>query len=95
MGDRILVTGGAGYSGSVLDEAHLFKGELARKVQQFVPDFYLHFSEIGSDPDERNYIVSNQRLRETGFAARRLLDDGIRELLKGYQMMRRMPLMNV
>jgi nucleoside-diphosphate-sugar epimerase len=78
-----------------LDEANISKEELARKVQQFVPDFYLHFSEIGSDPDKRNYIVSNQRLREAGFAARRSLDEGIRELLKGYQMMRRSPLMNV
>ena len=78
-----------------LDEANLSKEELARKVQQFVPDFYLHFSEIGSDPDKRNYVVSNQRLREAGFAARRSLDEGICELLKGYQMMRRSPLMNV
>ena len=29
---------------------------------------------------------SNQRLREAGFEAKRSLDDGIRELLKGYRM---------
>ena len=69
-----------------LDDANLSKEELARKIQRFVPKFYLHFAAIGEDPDKRNYMVSNQRLREAGFAARRGLDDGIRELLKGYAM---------
>ena len=44
---------------------------------------------IGQDPDKRNYIVSSQRLREAGFTARRTLDEGIEELLKGYRMMGR------
>jgi nucleoside-diphosphate-sugar epimerase len=72
-----------------LDEANLSKEELALKIQQHVPRFYIHFSEVGSDPDKRNYIVSNQRLREAGFAARRRLDEGIRELIQGYRMMGR------
>ena len=72
-----------------LDDANLSKEELARKIQRFVPRFYVHFAPIGEDPDKRNYIVSNERLREAGFAAQRGLDDGIRELLKGYAMMGR------
>jgi len=78
-----------------LDEANLSKEELALKIQDRVPNFYLHFSEIGSDPDKRNYIVSNQRLREAGFEAQRTLDEGIEELLKGYRMMGRSPFGNV
>jgi nucleoside-diphosphate-sugar epimerase len=74
-----------------LDAANLSKEELALKVKEHVPNFYLHFSEVGSDPDKRNYIVSNQRLREAGFEARRSLDDGIVELLKGYRMIRKTP----
>ena len=50
-------------------------------------DFYIHFAEVGSDPDKRNYIVSNQRLREAGFEARRGAGRRHRELLKGYRMM--------
>jgi nucleoside-diphosphate-sugar epimerase len=69
-----------------LDSANLSKGELARKVKQHVPSFYIHVAPIGQDPDKRNYIVSSRRLREAGFEARRSLDDGIRELLKGYRM---------
>jgi nucleoside-diphosphate-sugar epimerase len=72
-----------------LDSANLSKGELARKVQEHVPGFYIHHAPIGHDPDQRNYIVSSQRLREAGFEARRSLDDGIRELIKGYRMMGR------
>jgi nucleoside-diphosphate-sugar epimerase len=69
-----------------LDAANLSKEELALKIKEFVPNFFVHFSEIGSDPDKRNYIVSNQRLREAGFEARRSLEEGIQELLKGYRM---------
>jgi nucleoside-diphosphate-sugar epimerase len=78
-----------------LDSANLSKGELALKVKEHVPNFYIHFSEVGSDPDKRNYIVSNQRLREAGFEARRTLDEGIKELLKGYQMLGRSQFKNV
>lgn len=78
-----------------LDDANLSKMELALKIKEHVPKFYLHFSEVGSDPDQRNYIVSNQRLREAGFEARRSLDDGIRELLKGYRMLGRASFKNV
>lgn len=74
-----------------LDAANLSKAELAAKVKEYVPRFYVHFSEVGSDPDKRNYIVSNQRLREAGYEAQRSLDDGIQELPKGYRMLGRSP----
>jgi nucleoside-diphosphate-sugar epimerase len=78
-----------------LDAANLSKEELALKVKEYVPNFFIHFSEVGSDPDKRNYIVSNQRLREAGFEAKRSLDEGIRELLKGYRMLGRSPMKNI
>ena len=78
-----------------LDAANFSKEELATKIQQYVPRFYVHYSEVGSDPDKRNYIVSNEKLRAAGFEARRTLDDGIRELLNGYRMMARSQFSNV
>lgn len=78
-----------------LDSANISKEELALEIREFVPNFYVHFSEVGSDPDKRNYIVSNQRLREAGFEATRSLQDGIQELLRGYRMLKRSPLKNV
>jgi len=72
-----------------LDAANLSKEELVLKIKEYVPNFYIHFGAVGSDPDKRNYIVSNQRLREAGFEARRSLDQGIQELIKGYRMIGR------
>lgn len=78
-----------------LDAANLSKAELAHKIQEHVPSFYVHYAEVGSDPDKRNYVVSNQRLREAGFEARRSLDEGIKELMKGYAMLGRGDMKNV
>lgn len=68
------------------DDCNISKEELATAVRTHVPRLFVHYSEIGSDPDKRNYIVSNQRLREAGFEAKRGLDFGIPELIKAYRM---------
>jgi hypothetical protein len=71
------------------------KEELALRIREHVPRLYLHFAEIGSDPDKRNYVVSNQRLREAGFEACRSIDDGIRELIRAYAALPSSSLRNV
>ena len=78
-----------------LEAANLSKEELALKIKDHVPKFYLHFAAVGSDPDKRNYIVSNQRLKEAGFEAQRSLDDGIQELINGYKLMGRQRFKNI
>jgi nucleoside-diphosphate-sugar epimerase len=78
-----------------LDDANLSKEELALKIREYLPHFFIHFAEVGSDPDKRNYIVSNRRLTEAGFTAHRTLDDGIRELIKGYALFGRTPRKNI
>ncbi|MCL5054623.1 MAG: NAD(P)-dependent oxidoreductase [Firmicutes bacterium] len=78
-----------------LDEANLSKEELALKIKEHLPNFYIHFAEVGSDPDKRNYIVSNKKLKEKGFQAKRSLDQGILELIKGYKMIAGGELKNV
>jgi nucleoside-diphosphate-sugar epimerase len=70
------------------DTANMSKEELALKIKDQVPGFYIHFAENGSDPDKRNYIVSNRKLNEAGFSARYSIEDGIRELLMGYRMLK-------
>lgn len=72
-----------------LDDANLSKLELCREIQKQVPDFYFVESEIGEDPDKRNYIVSNARMAGTGFVPEVSLREGIAELVKGYQIIRR------
>jgi len=78
-----------------LDEANLSKEELALKVKSHLPSFYIHFAEIGEDPDKRNYIVSNARLIEAGFKARRDVDFGITELIKAYTLLGRERFRNI
>lgn len=78
-----------------LESANLTKEQLALKVKEQVPDFDIEFAAIGQDPDKRDYIVSNQRLRDAGFEARRSLEEGIGELLKGYRMLAWGPFENV
>ena len=71
-----------------LDDANLSKIELAAAIQRHIPEFVFLEAPIGEDPDKRDYIVSNARLASTGFKPKHSLDDGITELIKGYQMLR-------
>ena len=71
-----------------LSDANLSKIELAQTIQRFIPEFTYLESAIGKDPDQRNYIVSNARIESTGFMPQYSLEDGIQELIKGYQMIR-------
>ena len=44
-------------------------------------------AEVGVDPDQRNYIVSNEKIEKTGFLPSVSLDGGISELVKGLKML--------
>ena len=71
-----------------LSDANLSKLELARKIKKHLPDFIFLEASVGKDPDQRDYIVSNRKLEETGFKPCYSLDDGIEELIRGYAMIR-------
>lgn len=69
-----------------LNEANISKEELALAIQRHLPNLYIHFAEVGSDPDKRNYVVSNDKINARGFTASRSLDEGIRHLIRAYAM---------
>jgi len=71
-----------------LDDANLSKIELCQVIQRQLPDFVFLEAPIGEDPDKRDYIVSNARLAGTGFKTEWGLDRGIKELIKGYTILR-------
>jgi len=71
-----------------LDDANLSKLELCAAIKRQIPGFVYLEAPIGEDPDKRDYIVSNQRLLSTGFRTEWDLDRGIRELIKGYTILR-------
>lgn len=71
-----------------LSNANVSKKELCQIIQKQVTDFVFVEAPIGKDPDQRNYIVSNEKIEATGFKPVYSLDDGIRELVKGYTMVK-------
>jgi nucleoside-diphosphate-sugar epimerase len=64
-----------------LTSANLTKLELANAIQKQVPNLQILVSDIGKDPDKRDYLVSNNKLEKTGFVPKHNLDLGIRQLL--------------
>ena len=72
-----------------LDSANMSKKELAHRIKEYVPEFEINESGSGKDPDKRNYIVSNEKLRQAGFEARISIDQGIEELIKAYNILNR------
>jgi len=71
-----------------LSSANITKRELAEKIKEYVPGLYIHSAEIGEDPDKRDYIVSNDKIESLGWHPDHTLDDGIPELIKGYNIIR-------
>jgi nucleoside-diphosphate-sugar epimerase len=78
-----------------LSDANVSKKELCERIQTQVPDFVFVDAPIGKDPDQRNYVVSNAKIEATGFAPKFSLEAGIRELAKGYRMIRNVRYGNV
>jgi nucleoside-diphosphate-sugar epimerase len=71
-----------------LSEANVSKKELCEVIKKQVPDFTFIDAPIGKDPDQRNYIVSNEKIEATGYKPQVTLDAGITELIKGFTMIR-------
>ena len=78
-----------------LSDANLSKRELCERIQAHLPSFVYVESEIGKDPDKRDYIVSNEKIERTGYRPAFSLDDGIVELIKGFAMIRNTRYANV
>lgn len=71
-----------------LSDANLSKLELCEKIKSHLPSFVVMEAPIGKDPDQRDYIVSNEKIGRLGFSASYSLDKGIAELIKGYRIIR-------
>ncbi len=78
-----------------LEDANLSKLELCAEIKKYLPKFVYLEAPIGEDPDKRDYIVSNSRILKTGFEPEWPLGRGIRELIKGYTILRNSVYSNV
>lgn len=71
-----------------LSTANLSKRELAETIKKFLPDLYIHSAKIGEDPDKRDYIVSNEKLEALGWKPTVTLEEGIRQIIAAYPVLR-------
>ncbi len=71
-----------------LSDANVSKKELCEHIQKQLPEFLFIEAPVGKDPDQRNYIVSNEKIEAKGFKQEFSLDRGIGELIKGYTMIK-------
>lgn len=69
-----------------LSDANLNKLELANTIKNHIPSLVIIENDFDSDFDNRNYIVSNEKLESYGWKPKFSIDDGIKELLKAYKM---------
>ena len=63
------------------DTMNWSKEEVAKKIREKV-EFYLHFAEVGTDEDKRNYEVSYDKISALGYKTGITIEQGIDELLQ-------------
>jgi nucleoside-diphosphate-sugar epimerase len=71
-----------------LSEANVSKWELCEHIQKQIPGFTFMEAAVGKDPDQRNYIVSNEKIEAAGYKTSVTLAQGITELIKGLTMVK-------
>lgn len=63
-----------------LSSANITKIQLAKKIKNNLKDTKIVVNRSKSDPDKRDYFVSNKKIEKAGFKAKIKLEDGITEL---------------
>jgi nucleoside-diphosphate-sugar epimerase len=58
-------------------------------IQKYVPELVIVQNEFKKDFDQRNYMVSNQKIESMGWKPLYSLEDGVVELIKGYQLIKK------
>ena len=69
-----------------LSTANLSKMELALLIKKHLPNTVIIENEFSKDKDQRNYLVSNEKLESYGWKPKYTLVDGVVELIKSYKM---------
>jgi nucleoside-diphosphate-sugar epimerase len=69
------------------DKMNFSKEQICRLIESQVK-CYVHYAEVGEDADKRNYSVSYDRVGKLGFDTTISVEDGIAELIRGFQVLR-------
>jgi nucleoside-diphosphate-sugar epimerase len=70
-----------------LSTANLSKLELAETIKKHVPNLVIKQDDFKEDFDQRNYIVSNEKIEKLGWMPLYNLDYGIKQLIEAYQLL--------
>ena len=68
-----------------LSSANITKIELAKRIKKQIKNLKIKTIKNKSDPDKRDYFVSNKKIESKGFVAKISLDQGIRELIQVFK----------
>jgi nucleoside-diphosphate-sugar epimerase len=71
-----------------LSSANLTKLNLAKKIKKHYKKFKIKIIKTSSDPDKRDYFVSNKKIENAGFKPSISLDVGIRELINFFKVVK-------
>ena len=66
---------------------NLTKQEIAERIKKKV-DFYLHYADFGTDEDKRNYVVSYEKIRSTGWSVETNFDQKLEDLIRLCQVLK-------
>ncbi len=71
-----------------LSNTNISKLELCKRIKNILPGLNIIESQYKKDPDQRNYIVSNDKIEKCGFKTKFSLEDGIYSLLKSFKILK-------
>ncbi len=71
-----------------LSNANISKKNLALLIKKHISSLSIVEEEFTKDKDQRNYIVSNDKIEKTGFTPDISLEDGVIELIKGLSVLK-------
>lgn len=64
------------------DEMNYSKKQICEIIQHQLPQTYFNYADVGEDVDKRNYIVSYDKIKNTGYKTTIGVEEGIKELIK-------------
>ena len=68
-----------------LSSANITKIELAKKIKKQIKSLKIKTVKNKTDPDKRDYFVSNAKIEKKGFVAKISLEQGIKELIQVFK----------
>lgn len=69
------------------DGMNYSKEEICNLLKEKNKKLYVHFAEFDKDADQRNYIVSYEKINKLGYKTKININDGIDDLIRSFQLL--------